>query len=91
MFEKDNALDALFSKPAFASLNERQIEMLRQFAKEIDGKNPVEIAAKYFRFNRQLTKEQPLTPAQREAVSEAIKDSLPPEDRQRYEKILKLI
>ncbi len=91
MPNKDGALDALFKKPAFASLGEERIALFRRFAEEIEGKSPMEVAAKYVRLNMRLSKEQPLTDAERKAVSAAIKESLSEEDRRKYAGVLKML
>ncbi len=87
----DSALDSLFSKPAFTALGSERSDLFRRFAEDIDGKNPAEIAVRYVKLNTQLPKGQRLTKEEREAVSNAIKESLSDEDRRKFNMVLKLI
>ncbi len=85
------ALNALFAKPAFAPMGERRLELFRQFTNDIQDKSPVAIVTRYMRLNSQLSKEKPLTKSEREAISEAIKESLSEEDRRKFNTVLKML
>jgi hypothetical protein len=89
--EQDEPLNRLFEQPAFTALGEKRSALVRAFAEDIQGKNPAEIALRYVKLNRSLSKEERLTKDEREAISEALKESLPEEDRRKFNTVLKLI
>lgn len=83
--------DALFRKEAFASLGQARLQLFRQFACDIENKKGPEIAAMYMRLNQNLSKEKPLTPQERAAITGAIRESLPETDKGKFDQILRML
>lgn len=84
-------IEALFQKPVFVRLGAERVALFREFAKDIAGRSAPEIAFRYMKLNKRLSKENPLTEAERVAVAAAIKESLSDKDRLVFEKVSKLV
>jgi hypothetical protein len=80
-------MDSLFERDAFTSLGPEKLRLIKKFTRDIDGKAAMEIVKLYIELNRQIS----ITPAERAAVIEAIQESLPAGDRQKFNQILKMI
>jgi hypothetical protein len=83
--------DGLFDKPAFTALGPERLHLIKNFARDIENKKGPEIAALYLRLNQSLSKIKPLSKSERSSVAEAIRESLPEENRIKFEQILKMI
>lgn len=84
-------MDALFRKEALSSLGPERMRLFKQFARDIEGKGIPEIAGMYMKLNQQISKEKPLTPAERGAIIDAIRESLPEADRAKFGQILRMM
>ena len=84
-------IEALFRHKAFSQLESGQLQLLRQFARDIQGKGATEIAGLYMQLNKKLTQIKPISTAQRSAIVEAIRSFLPEADRQKINKYLNML
>ena len=84
-------IDALFRHKAFSQLENGQLQLLRQFARDIQGKGTAEIARLYMQLNQRLTQIKPITAAQRSAIIDAIRNFLPEPDLQRLNSFIKML
>jgi len=84
-------VEALFRKPAFAQLEPKQVQVLKHFAQEIPGKSPTEVARMYVQVNQKLAEVKPLTSSERNAIVDAVRESLPPSDRQKLNSFMKIL
>ena len=84
-------IETLFKHKAFAQLEPGQLQLLRQFARDIQGKGAAEIARLYMQLNQRITQIKPITPAQRSAIIEAIRGFLPEADRQKLNGFIRML
>ena len=83
-------IDALFRHNAFTSLEPKQLQLLRQFASDVQGRGTTEIARLYRQLNQRMAQIKPITSAQRSAIVDAIRGFLPEKDRQKLNGIIKM-
>lgn len=74
-------IEALFKHPAFSQLLPDQMQLFRQFARDIQGKSSTEIARLYMHLNQQVTKIAPLSASQRKGIVDAVQSFLPASER----------
>lgn len=84
-------IEALFRKPAFTQLEPEQIQLLKQFARDMQGKNTADIARLYMQVNQKINQVKPITQAQRSAIIDTIRNALPEQDRQKVNGFIKMI
>ena len=84
-------METLFKHRAFAQLEQKQLQLLRQFARDIQGKGAAEIAKLYMQLNQRLAQIKPITAAQRGAIIEAIRGFLPEADKQKLNAFVKML
>jgi len=83
-------IEALFKHKAFSRLESNQMHLIRQFAKDVQGKGAAEIAKLYVQLNQQVSKIKPITPEQRDAIIDAILSFLPDSDKQKLNSFIKM-
>jgi len=84
-------IDALFRQPAFNGLLPEQLQLFRQFARDIHGKGVAEVARMYKQLNAQVSAIKPLSAAQRNGIVEAVRNFLPASERQKLSGLMKLV
>ena len=84
-------IEALFRHNAFTRLAPDQLQLLRQFARDIQGKGSVEISRLYMQLNNRLNQINPISSAQRDAIIEAIRGFLPEKDKAKLNGIVRML
>ena len=84
-------LERLFKHQAFSQLLPEQMQLLKQFAGNIQGKGSAEIARLYMQLSSQINKIRPISATQRNAIVEAIRNFLPEKDRQKLNGFIKML
>lgn len=84
-------LDSLFQKEAFRKIDPERKQLFREFASQLDGKNPTEIIGLYMQYSQRMPADNPLGKAEQDAIVEAIFESLPDSDRQKLSGVLKMM
>ena len=84
-------LDELFSKEAFDSIAPERVKIFKDFAREIEGKNMMEIMSIYTKFTKNLPGGQPLTDYEKAAIIQAVGETIPPADYGKFQAVLKII
>ncbi|MCL2400590.1 MAG: hypothetical protein FWC91_12705 [Defluviitaleaceae bacterium] len=84
-------IEALFRKPAFTQLDPAQVQLLKQFARDMQGKSTADIARLYMQVNQKITQIKPISSSQRNAIIETIRNALPEQDRQKVNGFIKMI
>ena len=84
-------LDALFKKEAFSTIDTERLQLFKQFARDIDGKNTPDIVNMFMKLNKTVSKKKPLSPEEGKAITGAIRESLPDVDKQKFDNIIKLL
>ena len=84
-------IESLFKHKAFSQLEPSQMQLLRQFAKDIRGKGTTEVARLYMILNQQVSKIKPISTAQRNAIIEAIRGFLPEKDRHKLNGFMRML
>ena len=83
-------IEGLFRHKAFTQLAPDQLQMIKQFARDIQGKGTVEISRLYMQLNQRLNQVNPISAAQRSAIIEAIRDFLPEKDKHKVNGFVKM-
>ena len=84
-------IEALFKHNAFSQLMPEQLQLLKQFAKDIQGRGTADIARMYMQLNQRISQIKPITTAQRNAIIEAIRGFVPEGDKQKLNGFLKML
>jgi len=84
-------IDRLFNHQAFSQLEPRQMQLIRQFAKDITGKGATEVARLYMQLNQKVNQIKPLSSDQRNAIIDAIRGFLPEKDRSKLNAFIKML
>ena len=84
-------LERLFNHQAFSSLLPEQMQLVRQFASNVQGRGAAEVARMYMQLNSQLNKIKPIPAAQKNAIIDAIRGFLPVDERQKLNKFVKML
>jgi len=84
-------IERLFSHHAFAKLDPRQLLLIKQFAKDIQGKGATEVARLYMQLNQKVNQINPLSSDQRNAIIEAIRGFLPEGDKHKLNAFIKML
>ena len=84
-------IESLFKHEAFKQLEPSQMQLLRQFARDIQGKGATEVARLYMALNQQVSRIKPISSAQRSAIAEAIRGFLPEKDRQKLNSFMRML
>jgi len=84
-------IEALFRHPAFSQLVPGQMQLFRQFARDIQGKGSAEIARLYMQLNQQVNKIAPLSASQRKGIIDAVQSFLPASDRSKLTGFLSML
>lgn len=84
-------IDSLFQKDAFRTLDPERRQLFKEFALQLDGKNPTEIIGLYMQYSQRMPKDNPLTKAEQDAIVQAIFEGLPDGDRQKLSGVLKMM
>lgn len=84
-------IDSLFAHPAFTSLLPEQLNLIRRFARDVQGKGKIEITRMYMQLNQQVNQVKPLTSIQKSAIVEAIQGFVPEGDRQKLNGFIKML
>ena len=84
-------IESLFKHRAFSQLKPEQMQLFRQFARDIQGKGATEVARLYMQLNQKVSAINPLTPAQRNAIIDAIRGFLPESDRSKLNAFIKML
>ena len=84
-------VEALFKHPAFSQLVPGQMQLFRQFARDIQGKSSTEIARLYMQLNQQVSKIAPLSPSQRKGIIDAVQSFLPASERSKLTSFLSIL
>lgn len=80
-------IERLFSHPAFTSLTSAQMQDIRQFARDVQGKGAAEAARLYMQLNQKIQ----VTAAQRSAIVEAIRGFVPDKDKHKLNAFIKML
>ncbi|MDR1639540.1 MAG: hypothetical protein LBT59_07595 [Clostridiales bacterium] len=80
-------IDELLSSSAFDSLEPERLELIREFAWEIDGKSTGEIISLFMRFLKDLKKGRPITKLEKQAMITAIGASIPADEQGKFRHI----
>ena len=84
-------LDNLFEKDAFKNIEPERLELFKQFAEQIDGKGTPEIIRLFAQLNKNISKSRPISKQERQAMASAISESLPKEDRGKFQSLLRIV
>ena len=84
-------LDQLFAKDVFAGMDLERKSLFRQFAADIDGKSTMEAIGLFTKLLQSLPKSQPLSPPERAAIAAAIEEQLPPEEKRKFQSMVKML
>ena len=84
-------IDTLFNHRAFKSLEPGQLQLIKQFATEAKGKGAMEVAKLYTQLNQRLSQIKPISPVERSAIIEAIREFIPQGDRHKLNTFLKMV
>ncbi|MCL2352109.1 MAG: hypothetical protein FWC55_06205 [Firmicutes bacterium] len=83
-------LDELFGNEAFRTVDPDRLKIFRNFAREIEGKNMLEVLSIYAKFTKSLPPGKPVTEAEKAAIIRAVGESVPPADYGKFQAVLKL-
>ena len=84
-------IETLFRHKAFAQLEASQVQLLKQFARDIQGKPAPEVARLYMQVNQKITQIKPISPAQRSAIIDAVRSFLPASEQQKLNGFIKMM
>ena len=84
-------INALFRHKAFSNLAPEQLQLIQQFAKDVQGKGLAEASKMYRQLNQRVSQINPITAAQRSAIVEAIMGFVPEKDKQKFSGIIKML
>lgn len=84
-------IEALFRHPAFSEMIPGQMQLFRQFARDVQGKSSTEVARLYMQLNQQLSKIAPLTASQRKGIIDAVQSFLPASERSKITSFLSVL
>ena len=84
-------IEALFSHEAFRQFDAEQMQLFRQFARDIQGKSAPEVARLYMQVSQRASQIKPITPAQRNSIIEALRSFLPEAERQKLNGLLRML
>ena len=84
-------IERLFSQPAFAQLLPEQMQLLRQFAQNIQGRGAAEVARMYMNLINQLNKIKPIPTTQKNAMIDALRGFLPDGDQKKLNRFIKML
>lgn len=83
--------DKIFSQDAFKSIEKERLELFKNFAKKIEGRNINEVFLDIINFFNSLPKGKELSNIERQAMIEAIVYSLPKNEQKKFLSILEMI
>ena len=84
-------VESLFKHRAFNGLEPAQMKLLRQFAQDIKGKGAMEVSRLYMQLNSRLSQIKPISPTQRSAIVDALRNFLPESNRQKLDSFIKML
>ena len=84
-------IETLFRHRAFAQLDASQVQLLKQFARDIQGKPAPEVARLYMQVNQKITQIKPISSAQRSAIIDAVRSFLPASEQQKLNGFIKMM
>ncbi|MCL2462177.1 MAG: hypothetical protein FWF44_05875 [Defluviitaleaceae bacterium] len=84
-------IDALFNKEAFKSIDPERLAIFKQFAREIEGKNIMEVIGVYMKFSQSLPKGKPLTNEEKTAIIQSVGESLPASEQGKFQAVVKIL
>ncbi len=83
--------DNLFKQNAFDCIEKEKLELFKQFAQNIKGKNLEEIFFDIVTFFNSIPKDKSLTQAEREAIIKAVIQEIPEHEQKKFANILNII
>jgi len=83
--------DAIKKNPAFKDLEPERVEMLIELAKRLEGKGAVEALGILSEFSRKFPAGREFTKEERAVMIGAFLESMPRDERVKYESLLKII
>jgi len=84
-------LDELFNKEAFRNIDPERLAIFKKFAREIEGKNIVEVMGLYMKFSQSLPPGQPINDTEKAAIIQAVGESLPASDFGKFQMVVKML
>jgi|GEM_PF-2104256 len=84
-------IEKLFRNSVFSQLELEQVQLLRQFASDIQGKGATEIMRMYMQLNQRVNQIKPISIAQRSAIIEALREFIPAGDHQKLNNFIRML
>ena len=84
-------MEGMFQKAAFQSLGKEKLALLEEMVAAGKGKTPMELMDLMVKYGNRLTGGRPLSPLEKDALIEAMRESAAPEERKRIDEVVNML
>lgn len=84
-------IDEILKHNAFQALDKEKIELYKELADKLNGKSQMESIGILMEYQKKISSQNPLNKEEKAAVLSALQESMPEENRKKFNQIIKMM